>query len=87
MGADYLVIAADLISLRHLKTIELTIWLRGRPQGRAPSVLVSLRLVYFAVFRGCSAGLPWGDGKILARPGYLRSKIAKEHDRTPVKDA
>jgi hypothetical protein len=29
LGPDYLVIAADLISLRHLKTIELTIWLLG----------------------------------------------------------
>ena len=29
LGADYLVIAADLMSLRHLKMIELTIWLLG----------------------------------------------------------
>jgi len=29
LGADYLVIAADLMSLHHLKTIELTIWLLG----------------------------------------------------------
>lgn len=29
VGVDYLAIAADLVSLRHLKTIELTIWLRG----------------------------------------------------------
>jgi hypothetical protein len=29
VGADYLAVAADLVCLCHLKTIEVTIWLFG----------------------------------------------------------